>query len=174
MTVLNDDALHHECDLGMVRPFNPHHVSASSIDLTLGDEILVESLDMNSNGWVRMSIKDPYEIRPGQFILATTAETIKLPDDIAGQIILRSSAARAGWEHSLAGWIDSGWKGQITLELKNNLQLRSLEIQQGMRLVQLVCFKLTHPATASYALTGNYSGQVGPTPSNNNLAPILP
>ena len=170
--VLNDSALHHHADKGMVKPYNPLHVSCCSIDLTLGDEILVESLDMNSNGWVPVSIKEPYQLKPKQFILATTAETVRIPDDLLGQIILRSSAARAGWNHALAGWIDPGFNGQITLELTNQKQLNFLEIQAGMRLVQLVCFKLNVPASSPYYKVGNYCDQVGPTPSNNNLQSI--
>ena len=170
--VLNDSALHGYASSGMVTPFNIHHVSPCSIDLTLGDKILIESLDQNSNGWCEIDITQPYDLKPKQFILATTAENIKLPDDVSAQIILRSSAARAGWNHALAGWIDPGWNGQITLELTNQKQLNFLSVQAGQRLVQLVCFKLNQPAAAPYSLTGNYQNQVGVTPSNNNLSPI--
>lgn len=172
MTVLNDSTLRRYASSGMVQPFNPQHISPCSVDLTLGNEILVESLDMNTNGWVPMDITEPYDLKPKQFILATTAETIKLPDDVSAQIILRSSAARAGWNHALSGWIDPGWSGQITLELTNQRQLSFLSVQAGQRLVQLVCFKLNQPAAMPYGLTGNYQNQVGVTPSNNNLSPI--
>ena len=127
MVVLNDSALHHEADQGMVKPYNPLHVSPCSIDLTLGDKILIESLDQNGNGWVEIDITNPYQLKPKQFILATTAETVRIPDDLSGQIILRSSAARAGWNHALAGWIDPGFNGQITLELTNQKQLNFLD-----------------------------------------------
>ena len=172
MTVLNDSALHHEADRGMVKPYNPLHVGPCSIDLTLGDKILIESLDQNSNGWVEIDITNPYQLKPKQFILATTAETVNIPDDLSAQIILRSSAARAGWNHALAGWIDPGFRGQITLELTNQKQLDFLQVQAGIRLVQLVCFKLNFPASTPYYKVGNYCDQVGVTPSNNNLSPI--
>ena len=64
MVVLNDSALHHEADKGMVSPYNPLHVSPCSIDLTLGDKILIESLDQNSNGWCEIDITKPYQFKP--------------------------------------------------------------------------------------------------------------
>ena len=173
MVVLNDSALHHEADKGMIKPYNPLHVQPCSIDLTLGSTVKIESLDQNSDGWVDIDITNPYEVRPGQFLLATTAETLKMPDDISGQIALRSSAARLGWDHCLSGWIDSGFAGTVTLELRNNKQLSNLTIQSGMRLVQLVCFQLNFPASTPYYKIGNYCDQQGVTPSNNNLAPMI-
>ena len=173
MTVLNDSAIHHEADRGMISPYNPLHVQPCSIDLTLGNKMLIESLDQNSNGWVEVDITKPYQLKPGQFVLCSTAEKVTLPDDIAGQLMLRSSAARKGFDHCLAGFVDSGWSGELTLELRNNLQLNFLEIQAGMRLMQLVCYKLNFPSMANYAVTGKYKNQAGPTPSNNNLQPIV-
>ena len=170
--VLNDSALHSYASSGMVQPFNPHHVSCCSIDLTLDNKILIESLDQNSNGWCEIDITQPYDLKPKQFILAATREWVNIPDDVSAQIILRSSAARQGFNHALAGWIDPGFQGQITLELTNQKQLNFLEIQADMRLVQLVCFKLNQAVTSNYDITGNYQHQIGVTPSNNNLSPI--
>ena len=172
MPVLHDTALAINAKAGMIKPFNADHISPSSVDLTLDDHILVESLDDNSNGWVEMDITTPYSLTPGQFVLASTAEVIAIPPDCCAQIILRSSAARAGFDHCLAGWIDSGWEGQITLELRNNLQLRPLQIHAGQRLVQLVVHKLVAPPAALYGVKGNYQHQRRTTPSNNNLSAI--
>ena len=172
MTVLNDSAIHHEADRGMVSPYNPLHVQPCSIDLTLGSKMLIESLDQNSNGWVEVDITNPYQLKPGQFVLCSTLENVTLPNDIAGQLMLRSSAARKGFDHCLAGFVDPGWSGELTLELRNNLQLNFLEIQAGMRLMQLVCYKLNFPASTPYYKVGNYCDQVGPTASNNNLSPL--
>lgn len=172
MPVLNDKALLAEAERGFLRPFNPNHVSAASIDLTLGDTIKIESLDAINGPWVPISIEKPYEMIPGQFVLAHTVETITMPDDCCGQIVLRSSAARAGFEHANAGFVDSSFNGQLVLELKNNLQLRSLTLEKGMRLVQLIVFKLNDPAQTTYAKKGNYQGQQGVVTSNHNFASI--
>lgn len=170
--IYSDTALTSHAYAGMVEPFNRNHVGPCSIDLTIGDHILVESLDDNGNGWVEMDITDGLNIIPKQFLLTTTAETIHIPDHMCGQIILRSSAARAGWNHALAGFIDAGWHGKITLELTNQLQLNQLRITKGDRLIQLVLHSLDESPQKPYGLVGNYQFQERTTPSNLNLSSI--
>jgi len=170
MAILSDGTLHRIPDL--VTPFNPTHIQPCSIDLTIGNTIKIESVDQNNNGFVEVDINQPYELRPGQFCLASTTETVRLPDHIAAQVMLRSSAARMGFDHHLAGFIDCGFYGQICLELKNNLQLNNLKIQAGMRLIQIVFYELDCSAEKGYGVTGNYQGQTGVTESNRNLLPL--
>ena len=168
--VLSDTSINALCeDHGVITPFNPDLLSVCSYDLTLGNTIKVESIDSHNDGWVEVDISKPYRICPKQFFLAHTAETIRLPDHISAQVILRSSAARMGFNHALAGWIDPGFHGQITLELTNQLQLSHLDVHAGQRLVQLVLFKLDRSAAASYRQVGNYQNQTGVTISNRNI-----
>ena len=169
MAVLSDSTLKDLAFNGLVSPFNPANVSPCSIDLTLGNEIQIECLDDKMGPWLSIDITDPYRLRPKQFILAHTAETIFIPDGYSGQILLRSSAARAGFNHALSGWIDSGFHGQITLELTNQLQLHDLEIQAGQRLLQLIIFSLDAPPARPYGMVGNYQNQTGATVSNLNF-----
>ena len=172
MPVVNDLSLAIHAKAGMVDPFIPSHLGPCSLDLTLSDHIFIESLDDNGGPWVEVDITDPYPLRPKQFCLASTHEVISIPEDMCGQIVLRSSAARAGLNHALAGFLDSGFSGQVTLELTNQLQLSSFKLHAGQRLVQLILHKLNAPAGSPYALRGNYQHQRGVTPSNNNFAPI--
>lgn len=169
MAVLSDNALANLALNGLVEPFIPAHLSPCSIDLTLGDQIQVESLDDHGNGWVPLSISDPYFLRPKEFILASTAERVSIPENCSGQILLRSSAARAGYQHSLAGWLDPGFEGEVTLELCNQLLLHTLPLQAGQRLLQLIIFSLDAPPARSYSEVGNYQNQTGPTVSNLNF-----
>ena len=169
MAVLSDNTLHDLARDGLISPYNPAYVSPCSIDLTLGSEIQIECLDDKMGPWLSMDITDPYRLKPKQFILAHTAETITIPDGYSGQILLRSSAARAGFNHALAGWIDPGFHGQITLELTNQLQLHDLEIHAGQRLLQLIIFSLDTPTTRPYGMVGNYQNQTGATISNLNF-----
>ena len=169
--IINDSLLKAQARLGMVRPFTEANVQGSSIDLTLGDTIKTEApLDAGGN-WFDTDISNQtYALQPGEFILACTAEVITVPPDCGAMVLLRSSAARAGFEHSLAGWCDPGFSGQITLELRNNLRFRPLEIKAGMRLCQLVVHQLKQPASQQYGERGNYQGQQGATASNNNFS----
>ena len=112
------------------------------------------------------------DMQDQEFIPILTEETIKIPEGCAAMVLLRSSAARAGYEHSLAGWCDPSFEGQLTLELRNNLRHHRLALQAGMRLCQLIVHQLDAQAVNHYGLRGNYQGQTGVTASTNNFSQI--
>lgn len=171
--IINDSLLRAQARLGMVRPFIEANVQGSSIDLTLGSELKVENELGTEGTWADVDISGPdggYYLEPGEFILAHTAEVITIPPDCGAMVLLRSSAARAGFEHSLAGWCDPGFSGQITLELRNNLRHHSLLVEPGMRICQLVVHQLKQPATQQYGERGSYQGQQGATASTYNFS----
>jgi len=170
--ILSDKSLTSLAFNGLVEPFIHDNVQGSSIDLTLGDTIKVEAPVGSGGKWFETSIKDAYDLAPGEFILAHTEETITIPEGCAAMVLLRSSAARAGYEHSLAGWCDPGFTGQLTLELRNNCRFHHLPVQAGMRLCQLIVHKLDAQAIAHYGIRGNYQGQTGVTASNDNFTQV--
>ena len=170
--IINDTQLFTLAQQGLIAPFHKENLQGSSIDLTLGNEIQVETPTGSFNHMRKFQVSDdkPYMLRPGEFILAHTAEVIHLPDDVCGMVLLRSSAARAGYEHSFAGWVDPGFRGTIVAELRNNLHNHMLPIEVGMRLLQLVLIKMTLPAAQPYYQKGNYQNQTGATGSNYNFS----
>lgn len=170
--ILSDKSLQQLAFDGLVEPFIHDNVQGSSIDLTLGGTINVEAPVGSGGKWFETSIEDAYELAPGEFILAHTEETITIPEGCAAMVLLRSSAARAGYEHSLAGWCDPGFTGQLTLELRNNCRFHHLPVQAGMRLCQLIVHKLDKQAIAHYGIRGNYQGQTGVTASNDNFSQV--
>ena len=157
--ILNDQSLWKLANNGLVRPFLGSNVQGSSIDLTLGHSLKIET----TSGWADMDLTNGYRLSPGEFALACTHETVEIPYDMCAMLLLRSSAARAGYEHSFSGWCDPGFKGQLTLELKNNLRYRSLKLEPGMRICQLVVKMLDQPAAQQYGQRGNYQNQTGAT-----------
>lgn len=170
--ILSDHTLTGLAMGGLVQPFIQENVQGSSIDLTLGDTIKVETPASSGGKWIETSVKDAYDLAPGEFILAHTEETITIPQGCAAMVLLRSSAARAGYEHSLAGWCDPCFKGQLTLELRNNCRFHHLPVQAGMRLCQLIVHKLDAQAVVHYGIRGNYQGQTGVTASNDNFSQV--
>ena len=177
--IINDYALHICAEKGLVNPYYPEHLQPVSIDLTLGDHLRVETPSWSpksigpaedGNCWESRSISDkPYRLMPGEFILAHTAESVCIPDDCCGDLVLRSTAARMGFDHCLSGLCDPGFEGQLTLELRNNLRFHSLEVREGMRLCQLILHKLNGMVLHNYRERGNYQYQQGATDSNYNL-----
>jgi dCTP deaminase len=61
-----------------------------------------------------------YILEPGEFILALTYEHIWIPRNLIAMVEGRSTYARVGLSmHQTAPWIQPGWDGQITLEIRN-------------------------------------------------------
>lgn len=152
---------------------NPANVNAASIDICLGEEIMVEALPEmeGTNGVVDLSLKqfpsmtkikmgeDGYLLRPGEFILANSVEMFNLPDNLSGQFILRSSIARAGLNHLMAGFADAGFNNStLTFELHNVTQYHHLLIKPGLRVGQILFFDHEPSGDNSYAIRGNYNG----------------
>jgi dCTP deaminase len=65
--------------------------------------------------------RETYELRPGEFVLALTYESIKIPNNLRGHVEGRSTYARLGLSmHQTAPWIQPGWSGPIVLEIANH------------------------------------------------------
>ena len=156
----------------------PEHVNAASIDIHMGDSLLVEQpmryswcdLSKKQVPPMRMLEKDEdggWSLYPGDFALVNTREVFHLPADIAAEFKLKSSLARAGLNHMLAGWADPGFHdATLTLELKNELKHTILKLQPGMKIGQMVFWRgESVPEHASYAVKGQYNGQREAQPS---------
>ena len=154
----------------------PENINGASIDITLSNQIMVEDnkhqhiIDLGNKQAPCMwpvSIDEPFMLFPGQFILASTNETFNLPNTIAAEYKLKSSLARSGLQHMLAGWCDPGWSGsRLTLELKNVTQSHILVLRAGMKIGQMLFFEC-EPVTQdqSYAVKGQYNNQTTVTAS---------
>jgi dCTP deaminase len=110
----------------------------------------------------------PFVLHPGEFVLGSTLERIRLPDDLVARLEGKSSLGRLGLLiHSTAGYVDPGWDGHVTLELSNVANL-PITIYPGMTIGQVSFVQMTEPAAAPYGSAGlasKYKGQEGPTPS---------
>lgn len=139
-------------------PFDPEHVNPASYDITLG------------NHWI-CPTREPEEFEcgeihlfPGEVVLATTQEMIQMPRDVVGDLKLKSSLGRLWLNHSLSGWIDCNFRGQVTLEL-HNLGPYPRKLVSGMRVAQIVFFQMEEPPEVAYGEKGkgHYQGQTGTT-----------
>jgi dCTP deaminase len=109
---------------------------------------------------------EKYLLLPGQFVLATTMEYIRLSDNMTAFVEGRSSIGRLGLFIQNAGWVDPGFEGEITLELFNASNC-AIELYAGRRIGQLVFAQLDRDAEKPYR--GKYQGQRGATGSRINL-----
>lgn len=145
----------------MVVPYNEELLNPASLDVTLGTTLLVEVEHTPELQLLDISFRcqsDPYYLAPGEFALAQTQEIFNIPDNICAQFILKSSRAREGIEHLLAGFADAGFNNSVlTLELQNARRFHSVAIWPGMKIGQLVFMTMLAPPDVSYAVKGNYN-----------------
>ena len=158
---------------GHMKRTDPECVNAASLDVRLGREVMVEVppppgtvIDYRKRHPLTMkTISLPDEgivIYPGQFFLAHTIEICNFPDDLAALFRIKSSMGRIGLEHMDAGWVDPGFHGSLTLELKNMTQYHSIHLRPGDKIGQLVFMRgEVVEAERSYRSRGNYNGHEG-------------
>lgn len=127
MSLITYDGLVDLCQSKVIEGVAPDRINAASIDVTLGDTLWVEASPNGLNTVVDLIQKETpemcqvdlqkdglYDLAPGQFCLAQTREVFHLPEgivmetwyspSISGEYKLKSSMARAGLGHLLAGW----------------------------------------------------------------------
>jgi dCTP deaminase len=156
-------------------------IQPASIDMRLGNEFLEfersnipcihpESEEETDEYTRRRVVEngDDYVLHPGDFVLGTTYETVEIPDDLVARVEGRSSLGRlAVVVHATAGFVDPGYRGQITLEL-SNLGTAPVALRpEEMRISQLVLTELSSPAEEPYGKErgSKYQDQDGPTAS---------
>jgi dCTP deaminase len=100
-------------------------------------------------------VKREVMLEPGLLEIASTLEHVCIPDDIAAQILDKSSWIRKGVS-AFNTWIDPGFRGHITLELVNHTPM-TIIIGAGEPIVQLVFFRLDAPTESPYS--GKYQDQ---------------
>lgn len=100
--------------------------------------------------WKKSEAKSGYILlEPGAVILACTREFITMPENICGQIYTKSTLGRMFINHMMAGVVDAGFSGRLTLELKNEGP-HIVRIPVGARVVQMVLEKLDKAAAEPY------------------------
>lgn len=186
MSVLADHEIEQEIKLGrlVVIP-SPKRINPASIELTLGREIVylkrtfTNEIDLKKDfpgDMVERFTMDPkkgFSIKPGEHYLATTEELIDLPSDLTMVVLGKSTIGRIGLVPVTAGYIDPGFRGQITLEIYN-VAHTPIIVYPGMFFAQGVIMRMSSPAKIPYNKrdTSLYRNQSGPTiPKTNNLFP---
>ncbi|MEA2481536.1 MAG: dCTP deaminase [Thermoleophilaceae bacterium] len=179
--VLSDNTIRREIDAGriVIDPFDGTRVQPSSVDLTVDRKFRVFNnarhpyIDVRKpmedlTSLVEIEGDDPFILHPGEFVLGQTLERVTLPNDLVARLEGKSSLGRLGLLiHSTAGFVDSGFSGNLTLELSNVANL-PITIYHGMPIGQISFMRMDAPVDRPYGSeqTGSkYQGQDEPTPS---------
>ena len=162
-----------------IKPFHAESVQPASVDLHLMDEFLAFEHSNHSVIDVKKGVGhytrkfkvkkgQAFVIHPGEFVLGSTQEWVKLPNDLAARLEGKSSLGRLGIIiHATAGYVDPGFEGHLTLEI-NNVGKIPVTLYPGMRIAQISYLKMSSPVLHPYGsdkLRSKYKGQKGPTES---------
>jgi dCTP deaminase len=146
---------------GGVTPFEENQVNAASYDVRVSDHWICPTLDPEE-------IHAPsIKLFPGEVVLASSMEYVRIPRDVACDLKLKSTLGRLWINHSLAGWCDPGFQGEITLELQN-LGPQPFVLEAGRRIAQLIFIAMESEPDVAYGDPGSsshYQGQRGTTPA---------
>lgn len=185
MAILSDVDIKKYLDAGkiVIDPLDHPEIQIqpSSVDLKIGNEFkgfrivrkpCIDPMDKSDLESYMESFYidegEPFIIHPGEFALATTYETIKLPHDLVARVEGRSSMGRLGITmHVTAGYIDPGFHGKITLEI-SNIGKMPVALYTGQRVCQIVFETMTSPSERPYGhpeRDSKYMGQKRPITS---------
>lgn len=157
----------HSGNIGINPGLDSFQLQAHAVDLRLGFTFLIpKAWRMTDQGREALSI-DPlrdhgpeyfdvieleqgqhFDLLPEEYVLVSTFETIKIPNDLMAILYPRSSVNRKGLSVDLTGIIDSGYEGPLTLPIRNNTNSQVIQLHPGERFCQIVFEELAHPVEA--------------------------
>ena len=132
----------------LIYPFHYNQLQPCSYDVRLSD-------DLKTVRGKQISLKhDDYVLKPNEFILGSTFERVSIPNNISAFVDGKSSLGRLGIAvHITAGFIDSGFNGNITLEIKNNSD-KQFKLSKNMLIGQIIFFELKDECMRPYGSDG--------------------
>src|SRR5262249_52465839 len=141
--------------------FEPNPLQPSSTDARLENNFLVfrntkrAYIDVKQPAddlmeMIEVGTDEPMFLHPHEFVLGSTIERVRMPDDLVARLEGRSSLGRLGVViHSTAGFIDAAFVGHVTLEISNLANL-PIALYPRMRIGQLSFSLMTTPPDRPY------------------------
>lgn len=155
-------------------------LGSCSVDLRLGNSFRVfkhshfpyidphdKKLASDMMEEMKVPMGQKFILQPGDFVLATTIESFKLPFDLLARLEGRSSLGRLGIVvHSTASIFEPGWDGVVVMEL-GNMGRMPVALYPGMRICALTFEELSSMVQVPYSKkkTAKYIRQKAPLPS---------
>jgi|SRR3989344_812685 len=143
--------------LSFTPPLDAFQLHSHSVDLRLGFTFMIPkqwtltpkgresiSLDYIGNNRrnnfevIELEKGQYFEILPEEYILVSTLESLKMPNDIMCVLFPRSSTNRRGLSVDLTGIVDAGYEGPLTIPIRNNTKSQTIRLYPGERFCQLV------------------------------------
>ena len=145
-------------EMELIYPFHYNQLQPCSYDLRLSNELKTvrgKSIDL---------MYGDYVLKPNEFILGSTFEKVKIPSTVSAFFDGKSGLGRKGiGTHITAGFIDAGFEGNVTLEIKNNSD-KQFKLSKNMLIGQIIFFELKSECMRPYGsdgLNNHYQNSVG-------------
>jgi len=155
-------------------------LSSAGYDFKLSDEYMVQDnygeesgsvvdpLNSETHRWIKKkATNNEIIIGPGECILASTVEYMRMPDDVQAIVLGKSSLARCNIICN-ATPLENGWEGTVTLEITNCDPTNSVKLYVNQGIAQCLFDRMANVPDKTYtnrSVGGAYQGQRGPTPS---------
>jgi dCTP deaminase len=178
--VIADSKIEELAKRGMIYPYFTERVSGKlsngissyGYDITLGNEFKVfrrngmynDPIDpKNFNPEVlETMVGDVCIIPPNSFVLAYSVESFKIPRDIIGIVIGKSTYARCGLVVNITA-LEPEWEGQITIEISNTTPI-PVKVYAMEGIAQVIFMRGENVCHVSYRdKKGKYQNQTGIT-----------
>ena len=140
----------------IIDPLGENAIQPASVDVRLDENILVfrnteqpyidvKNISDELTDLIKIKSDKPFILHPNQFVLGSTLEYVEIPNHLVSRLEGKSSLGRVGLLiHSTAGYVDPGFKGNLTLELSNVSNL-PITLYKGMKIGQMSFTQLTTP-----------------------------
>lgn len=117
----------------------------------------------------KIKSNEPFILHPNDFVLASTKEYIKVPNNLVLKVEGKSTLARMGILVHTAGFVDPGFEGTLTLEISNQSNL-PVALYTEMHICQVAVQYLSSPAETPYNKRKKslYSKSQGPKIAKTN------
>lgn len=176
--ILSDRQILELCKKGMISPFISKQkregkisfgLSSFGYDIRVGNEYkiftninntIVDPKNFDLKSFI--DFKGSYcIIPPNSFALARSLEYFKIPNDIMGIALGKSTYARCGIVTNVTP-LEPGWSGFLTIEISNTTPLPA-KIYSNEGIIQIIFFKGEKPKISYNDKKGKYQNQLNIT-----------
>ncbi|MEM4272513.1 MAG: dCTP deaminase [Candidatus Bilamarchaeaceae archaeon] len=164
--ILSDDGIRKAMMEGKlkIRPFRPDQLGQATVDLTLGKRFwffkeryaggVVDLSKVNFKEATKEVRADSVVLAPAEMCLGISVERLTLSPSLMGRLEGRSKYARMGLAvHITSAVVQPGSDNHQVFEILNNAPF-PIMLHSGMRISQVVFYRLESPTSKPYAKYG--------------------
>jgi len=164
MSILNSDQIKEYIKKGKIS-FDPtldkFQIKPHAVDLRMGFVFLIpkqwyidktgrrslniDHFDVNKKEYfdvIELKQGQTFDLLPEEYVIVSTLEKIKIPNDLMSILYPRSSTNRKGLSVDLTGIIDAGYEGSLMIPIRNNTKSQVVKLYPGERFCQIVFERL--------------------------------